>query len=182
VKVTRLRIPDVCLIEPELFGDARGFFLTPWQDRSFRREVADVTFVQDNHSRSRQGTLRGLHFQAQHTQGKLVRCAVGQIFDVAVDIRRSSPTFGQWEGTELSETNHRQLWIPPGFAHGFYVLSASADLHYKVTDQYHPESERTLRWDDPAVGVAWPLVGGAPPLLSPKDALGVPLAELEALP
>jgi dTDP-4-dehydrorhamnose 3,5-epimerase len=182
VNITRLNIPDVCLLAPEIFGDARGFFLTPWQDRAFRRDVADVTFVQDNHSRSRQGTLRGLHFQAQHTQGKLVRCTVGRIYDVAVDIRRSSPTFGQWVGTELSELNHHQLWVPPGFAHGFYVLSESADLHYKVTDQYHPASERTLRWDDPAVGVVWPLVGGATPLLSPKDAAGVPLAELEALP
>ncbi len=180
--VTRLRIPDVCLIEPEVFGDPRGFFLTSWQDAAFRREVADVRFVQDNQSRSRQGTLRGLHFQAQHTQGKLVRCTLGSVFDVAVDVRRSSPTFGQWVGTELSEANHVQLWIPPGFAHGFYVLSASADLQYKVTDQYHPESERTLRWDDPAVGVSWPLTGSDAPLLSPKDALGVPLAGLDALP
>lgn len=182
MKVTRLRIPDVCLIEPEVFGDARGFFITSWQDAEFRREVADVSFMQDNQSRSRRGTLRGLHFQAEHTQGKLVRCAVGCMFDVAVDIRRSSPTFGQWVGTELSGENHHQLWIPPGFAHGFYVLSESADLHYKVTDKYHPASERTLRWDDPAVGVTWPLADGEPPLLSPKDANGVHLADLDALP
>jgi dTDP-4-dehydrorhamnose 3,5-epimerase len=182
MKVTRLSIPDVCLIEPEVFGDARGFFLTSWQGAAFRREVADVAFVQDNHSRSRQGTLRGLHFQAQHTQGKLVRCVAGRVFDVAVDVRRSSPTFGRWIGTELSEDNHHQLWIPPGFAHGFYVRSPSADLHYKVTDQYHPASERTLRWDDPAVGVAWPLADGGSPLLSPKDAAGALLADLETLP
>ncbi len=182
MKVTRLRIPDVCLIEPEVFGDARGFFLTSWQEAAFRREVADVAFVQDNQSRSRQGTLRGLHFQAQHTQGKLVRCVAGRVFDVAVDIRRSSPTFGRWIGTELSEDNYHQLWIPPGFAHGFYVLSPSADLHYKVTDQYHPASERTLRWDDTAVGVAWPLVDGGSPLLSRKDAVGAVLADLETLP
>ncbi len=182
MKVTPLAIPDVCLIEPQVFGDARGFLLVPWNDDVFRREVADVGFVQDNHSRSRRNTLRGLHFQAEHTQGKLVRCAVGRIWDVAVDIRRSSPTFGQWVAAELSDENHHQLWVPAGFAHGFLVLSESADLHYKVTDRYHPASERTLQWDDPDVAITWPLDAGVAPLLSPKDAAGTLLASLEPLP
>jgi dTDP-4-dehydrorhamnose 3,5-epimerase len=182
MKVTPLAIPDVCLIEPDVFGDARGFLLMSWVDAVFRREVADVTFVQDNQSRSRRHTLRGLHFQGQHTQGKLVRCTVGRIWDVAVDIRRASPTFGRWVGAELSDENHHQLWVPAGFAHGFLVLSDSADLHYKVTDSYHPASERTLLWNDPAVGIAWPLDAGTHPLLSAKDAAGVPLAALETLP
>jgi dTDP-4-dehydrorhamnose 3,5-epimerase len=182
MKVTPLAIPDVCLIEPHVFGDARGFLLMSWVDDVFRRDVADVTFIQDNHSRSRQHTLRGLHFQAEHTQGKLVRCAVGKIWDVAVDIRRSSPTFGQWVGAELSDKNHHQLWVPAGFAHGFLVLSESADLHYKVTDRYHPASERTLMWNDPGVGVLWPIEAGVAPLLSAKDAVGVPLSSLDGLP
>lgn len=182
MKVTPLAIPDVCLLEPKAFGDARGFLLVSWHDETFRRDVADVGFVQDNHSRSRRGTLRGLHFQAEHTQGKLVRCAVGRIFDVAVDIRRGSPTFGRWVGAELSDENHHQLWVPAGFAHGFLVLSESADLHYKVTDQYHPASEKTLLWNDPAVGISWPMAAGELPLLSPKDAVGSLLSELEPLP
>lgn len=181
MKVTRLALPDVCLIEPQLFGDPRGFLLMSWHDDVFRREVADVTFMQDNHSRSKHGTLRGLHFQGEHTQGKLVRCTAGRIWDVAVDVRRSSPTFGQWIGMELSDENHHQLWIPAGFAHGFLVLSQSADLQYKVTDRYHPASERTLRWDDATVGVPWPLPAGVAPLLSPKDAAGSSFADLEAL-
>ena len=182
MKVTRLAIPDVCLIEPQVFGDSRGFFLVPWQDDVFRRDVADVTFLQDNQSRSKQGTLRGLHYQQHHTQGKLVRCAAGRIWDVAVDVRRSSPTFGRWVGAELSDENHHQLWIPPGFAHGFLVLSASADLSYKVTDRYDPASERTLCWDDATVGVRWPLPDRVAPLLSPKDAAGTSFTALEALP
>ena len=181
MKVTQLAIPEVCLIEPQAFGDARGFLLVSWQDDVFRREVADAAFVQDNQSRSKKGTLRGLHYQKEHTQGKLVRCAVGRIWDVAVDVRRSSPTFGQWVAAELSEENHHQLWIPPGFAHGFLVLSESADLHYKVTDRYHPASERTLLWNDATVGVTWPLPEGVAPLLSPKDAAGSSLVDLEAL-
>lgn len=182
MKVTRLSIPDVCLIEPRVFGDARGFLLESWRDESFRRDVADVTFIQDNQSRSKYGTLRGLHYQAMHTQGKLVSCTIGRIWDVAVDVRRSSPTFGQWVGTELSDENHSQLWIPAGFAHGFFVLSESADLHYKVTDRYDPASEKALLWNDPELGISWPLDAGTKPLLSPKDEGGLPLAEIEVLP
>ena len=182
MKVTRLAIPDVCLIEPQVFGDPRGFFLETWRDETFRREVADVTFVQDNQSRSRQWTLRGLHFQLEHTQGKLVRCPIGSVLDVAVDIRRSSPTFGHSVTAELSETNQHQLWVPPGFAHGFVVLSKSADLAYKVTDSYHPASERTLRWDDPALGINWMVPDGVAPQLSPKDVAGALLVDLETLP
>ncbi len=182
MKVTKLAIPDVCLLEPQAFGDARGFLLVSWQEELFRREVADVSFVQDNHSRSRRHTLRGLHFQAEHTQGKLVRCSFGRIWDVAVDVRRSSPTFGKWVAAELSDGNHRQLWVPAGFAHGFVVLSDSADLQYKVTDKYHPASERTLQWNDPAVGIKWPLDPAVMPLLSPKDAAGTLLSALEPLP
>jgi len=182
MKVTRLAIPDICLIQPHAFGDARGFLLVSWQDDVFRREVADVTFVQDNQSRSQRGTLRGMHFQGEYTQGKLIQCTVGRIWDVAVDVRRASPTFGKWVAAELSDENHHQLWIPPGFAHGFLVRSETADMHYKVTDRYHPASERTLRWDDATVGVTWPLPDGVAPLLSLKDAAGTSFAALEALP
>lgn len=182
MKVVRLAIPDVCLIEAQVFGDPRGFFLETWRDETFRREVSDVTFVQDNQSRSRQWTLRGLHFQLEHTQGKLVRCSMGRVLDVAVDVRRSSPSFGRFVTAELSETNQHQLWVPPGFAHGFVVLSESADLMYKVTDRYDPASERTLRWDDPALGIDWMVPNGVMPLLSPKDAAGALLVDLEALP
>ena len=182
MKVTRLAVRDVCLIEPQVFGDARGFFLSTWDDEEFRRHVADVSFVQDNSSRSRQWTLRGLHFQAQHTQGKLVRCTAGRIWDVAVDIRALSPTFGQWVGTELSDENQHLLWIPPGFAHGFVVLSESADLHYKVSDRYHPASEKTLQWNDPALRIAWPIPASVELVLSPRDASGTLLSDLQALP
>ncbi len=182
MKVTPLAIPDVCLIEPQVIGDSRGFFLTTWNADAFAGEVCDATFVQDNTSRSRQWTLRGLHFQAQHTQGKLVRCSAGRVWDVAVDIRASSSSFGQWVSAELSDENHHQLWIPPGFAHGFVVLSESADLYYKVTDRYHPASERTLQWNDPALGIPWPIPVGTMPLLSPKDLNGTLLSDLEALP
>ena len=182
MKVTRLAIPEVCLIEPRIIGDARGFFLESWHDELFRRDVADVSFVQDNQSRSRRGTLRGLHYQTAHTQGKLLRCTIGRIWDVAVDVRRSSPTFGQWVGAQLSDENHAQLWIPPGFAHGFVVLSDSADTQYKVTDRYDPSSEKVLLWNDPALGIDWRLAEGTAPLLSPKDEVGMPLAEIEVLP
>ena len=182
MKVTRLAVPDVCLVEPQVFGDARGFFCMTWSDEQFRREVCDATFIQDNMSRSHQWTLRGLHFQAEHTQGKLVRCAVGRVWDVVVDVRRSSPTFGQSVNVELSEENQNLLWIPPGFAHGFLVLSPFADLLYKVTDRYDPVSERTLLWNDPALGLGWPLPAGVTPTLSPKDVAGVPFAHLEVLP
>lgn len=182
MKVTRLDIPDVCLIEPAVIGDARGFFVSIWNDEQFRRDVCDTAFVQDNSSRSRQWTLRGLHFQAEHTQGKLVRCSLGRVWDVAVDVRKSSPWFGQWVAAELSDENHCQMWIPPGFAHGFVVLSEIADLQYKVADRYHPQSERTVRWDDAALGIPWPVPDGVELLLSAKDIAGRPLAEVEPLP
>lgn len=183
--VTQTSLPGVLIIEPRVFGDSRGFFLESWNARTF----AEITglqrdFVQDNHSRSQKGVLRGLHFQREHTQGKLVRVVSGRVFDVAVDVRRSSPTFGQWTGVELSAENHRQLWIPEGFAHGFLVLSESADFLYKTTDYYHPASDRTLLWNDSAVGIDWPLdeLGGAPLQLSVKDEVGATLDSLEALP
>jgi dTDP-4-dehydrorhamnose 3,5-epimerase len=182
VKITRLAIPDVCLIEPTVMGDTRGFFVCLWNDEIFRREVCDVSFVQDNLTRSRQWTLRGLHFQAEHTQGKLVRCSLGRVWDVVVDVRASSPTFGRWVGVELSDDNQHQLWIPPGFAHGFVVLSESAEIQYKVTDRFHPQSERTIQWNDPALGIPWPLPPEATLILSVKDQAGTPLASLEPLP
>lgn len=183
--VTQTSLPGVLIIEPRVFGDSRGFFLESWNARTFS-EITGLQrdFVQDNHSRSQKGVLRGLHFQREHTQGKLVRVVSGRVFDVAVDVRRSSPTFGQWTGVDLSAENHRQLWIPEGFAHGFLVLSESADFLYKTTDYYHPASDRTLLWNDPAVGIDWPLdeLGGAPLQLSAKDEVGATLDSLEALP
>jgi len=171
VKVIRAEVPDVLILEPKVFGDERGFFLESFNQKTFDAAVGRaVTFVQDNHSRSRKGVLRGLHFQqAPHAQGKLVRVIQGSVFDVAVDVRRDSPTFGRWVGVELSAANHKQLWIPAGLAHGFLVTSASADFLYKTTDYYEPASERALRWDDPAFGIAWPDIGEAP-TLSAKDA------------
>ena len=171
MQVTPTAIPDVLVIEPKVFGDARGFFLESFNQKAFDAAVGrTVTFVQDNHSRSRKGVLRGLHFQqAPHAQGKLVRVIQGSVFDVAVDVRRGSPTFGRWVGLELSAENHKQLWIPAGLAHGFLVTSESADFLYKTTDYYEPASERALRWDDPAFGIAWPDIGEAP-TLSAKDA------------
>jgi dTDP-4-dehydrorhamnose 3,5-epimerase len=180
VKFTPTHIPGVVIVEPEVFGDHRGFFLESWHARKFADAGIGAKFVQDNHSRSARGILRGLHIQLEHAQGKLVRVACGEVFDVAVDLRRDSPHFGQWVGEVLSETNRRQMWIPPGFAHGFYVLSESADLIYKCTDFYAPEHERTLAWNDPEVAIAWPLVDGKPPVLSRKDAAGLMLAELKA--
>ena len=182
MKFTRLAIPDLVLIEPQVFGDARGSFVMTWQDEAFRRGIADVTFIQDNQSRSRQWTLRGLHFQSRHTQGKLVRCSAGRVWDVAVDVRRASSTFGHWAATELSEDNQHQLWIPPGFAHGFLVLSETADIQYKVTDRYDASSEQTIRWNDPAIGIDWPIPAGVQPVLSAKDTSGTPLAMSAALP
>lgn len=180
MKVTPTAIPDVLIIEPRVFGDARGFFYESFNQQAFDAATGTrLQFVQDNHSRSAQGVLRGLHYQlAPKAQGKLVRVVRGAVFDVAVDIRRGSPTFGQWAGVELSEDNHRQLWIPPGFAHGFLVLSESADFLYKTTDYYSPEHERSIAWDDPAIGVAWPDVGLAPQL-SAKDQQGKALAQAE---
>ncbi|HEX7966547.1 MAG TPA: dTDP-4-dehydrorhamnose 3,5-epimerase [Gammaproteobacteria bacterium] len=176
----RLDIPDVVLVKPKVFGDERGWFFESWEARKFAAAGLDVPFVQDNYSRSVKGTLRGLHYQIKQPQGKLVRVTQGEVFDVAVDIRKSSPTFGKWVGTVLSADNKHQLWVPPGFAHGFYVLSETAEFFYKCSDFYAPEHERTLRWDDPKLGIAWPLNGA--PLLSPKDRLGKPLAEADTYP
>ncbi len=174
-------IPDVAVVEPQVHGDARGFFMESWNRRAFAAAGLDVDFVQDNHSRSRRGVLRGLHYQIRHPQGKLVRVVAGEVFDVAVDLRRASPTFGRAVGVRLSEANRRMLWIPPGFAHGFLVLSEWVDFLYKATDYYHPEHDRTLRWDDPALAIDWPL-DGIEPTVSAKDAAGVPLARAEAYP
>ena len=179
MKATPTALPEVLLFEPKVFGDARGFFLESWNARTFRELTGlDVDFVQDNHSRSVRGVLRGLHYQLQQPQGKLVRVVRGRVFDVAVDLRRSSPRFGRWAGVELSEDDHRQLWVPPGFAHGFLVLSESADFLYKTTDYYAPAYERCIAWNDPQIGIDWPLDGA--PLLSAKDAQGVSLAAAEA--
>ena len=177
MQVVATDIPDVRIVEPRVFGDARGFFMESWNDRALREAGIDAAFVQDNHSRSRERVLRGLHYQIRHPQGKLVRVVAGAVFDVAVDLRRSSPTFGRWVGMTLSEDNRRMLWVPPGFAHGFLVLSPSADFLYKTTDYHHPEHERTLAWNDPDVGIAWPLDGE--PILAPKDAAGARLRDAE---
>lgn len=180
MNVIQTAIPGVLVIEPVVRRDTRGFFVEVWHAERYRSAGIGLPFVQDNHSRSSRGTLRGLHYQIPQPQGKLVRVAAGEVFDVAVDLRRSSPTFGRWVGTVLSGDNHHQLWVPPGFAHGFYVLSESADLLYKCTDLYAPQHDRSLKWDDPDVGVDWPLVG--PPLLSAKDQAGVALREAETYP
>ena len=172
-------LPDVLIFEPKVFGDARGFFFESFNQKVFEELTGlQHSFVQDNHSRSSRGVLRGLHYQLQQAQGKLVRVVRGAVFDVAVDIRRSSPSFGQWVGVELSENNHRQLWVPPGFAHGFVVLSESADFLYKTTDYYAPQHERCIAWNDPSLAIAWPDLGEAP-RLSAKDALGLPLGQAE---
>ena len=176
--VTPTARPDLLILEPQVFGDARGFFFESFNQQDFNQVTGlDVQFVQDNHSRSAQGVLRGLHYQLQQPQGKLVRVVRGAVFDVAVDIRQSSSTFGQWVGVELTEDNHKQMWIPPGFAHGFLVLSDSADFLYKTTDYYAPQHERCIAWNDPAIGIAWPL--GMDPRLSAKDQVGKLLAEAE---
>lgn len=182
MQVTPTAIADVLILEPKLFGDARGFFMESFNQRAFDEATGQkLTFVQDNHSRSRKGVLRGLHYQIQQPQGKLVRVTHGAVFDVAVDIRRNSPTFGQWVGVELSADNHRQLWVPPGLAHGFVVLSESADFLYKTTDYYAPQFERSIAWNDPAIGIEWPLAAHSitAPLLSAKDEAGVPLAQAD---
>ena len=178
MQVTATDLPEVMVIEPKVFGDARGFFLESFNAKAFAEATGvDLPFVQDNHSRSAQGVLRGLHYQIKQAQGKLVRVVRGAVFDVAVDVRRSSPNFGHWVGVELSEDNNRQLWVPPGFAHGFLVLSASADFLYKTTDYYAPEHERSVLWNDPAIGIDWPLLGE--PLLSGKDKVGALLKDAE---
>lgn len=176
MKVIPTAIPDVKIIEPKVFGDQRGFFLETFQAERYREEAGiDLEFVQDNYSRSGRGVLRGLHFQKTRPQGKLVRVVRGEVFDVAVDLRPGSPTFKQWVGEILSESNYRQLWVPPGFAHGFVVLSNHADFEYKCTDYYCPEDEACLAWNDPEIGIEWPIEN---PSLSAKDQAGVPFREL----
>lgn len=173
-------LADVKIIEPQVFGDDRGFFLESYSQERFTEAGIPNVFVQDNHSRSGQGVLRGLHYQLENTQGKLVRVTQGEVFDVAVDMRKSSPQFGQWAGVVLSETNKRLFWVPPGFAHGFYVMSESADFQYKCTDYYNPAHERSLLWNDADVGVEWPIVTGTEPKLSAKDEQGEGLHEIDA--
>jgi dTDP-4-dehydrorhamnose 3,5-epimerase len=175
----RLRIPDVIRIRPDFHQDARGFFMEVYESRKFAAAGIPHVFVQDNQSGSGRGVLRGLHYQIRQPQGKLVRAVAGEVFDAAVDLRRASPTFGLWTSALLSAENRDQLWIPPGFAHGFYVLSKWAEVAYKATDFYAPEWERALLWNDPAVGIEWPLLAGLPPTLSPKDAAGMALSLAE---
>ena len=177
MKVIDTEIPDVKIIEPVTFGDERGFFMETWQQKKFCELVCERNFVQDNHSKSARNILRGLHYQTQNPQGKLVRVVSGEVFDVAVDMRKSSATFGRWTGIMLSAENKRQLWIPEGFAHGFYVLSESAEFVYKCTDYYNPLSEHSLLWNDDFVGIKWPLIDGELPLLSSKDSLGKTFAD-----
>ena len=181
MKAIPTAIAQVLVIEPAVFGDARGAFFESWNRRAFSKLAGhDVEFVQDNHSVSARGVLRGLHYQVRQSQGKLVRVVAGEVFDVVVDLRRSSPTFGRWVGERLSAENRRMMWVPEGFAHGFLVLSDMAEFLYKTTDYYAPEHERTLLWNDPAVGVKWPLEGA--PVLKPKDAAGTPLASAQTFP
>lgn len=170
---------DVLIIEPQVFGDQRGFFMETYKAQEFARAGIPYHFVQDNHSGSRQGTLRGLHYQLRHTQGKLIRVISGEVFDVAVDLRKSSIYFGKWIGVKLSSQNRRLLWVPPGFAHGFYVMSEWAEVLYKATDYYAPEWERTLLWNDPAIGINWPVIAGESPVLSEKDRQGKRLLDAE---
>ncbi|EKO3778122.1 dTDP-4-dehydrorhamnose 3,5-epimerase [Vibrio metschnikovii] len=178
MKIINTSIPDIKIIEPQIFGDERGFFMETWNQQKFEQQVTQqpTYFVQDNHSKSKQGILRGLHYQVENTQGKLVRVVSGEVFDVAVDIRKNSPTFGQWVGTYLTAENKRQLWIPAGFAHGFYVTSPEAEFVYKCTDYYNPSAERAIIWNDPKLAISWPLLGGEP-LLSEKDKMAQRLAD-----
>ena len=179
-EVQATALPEVLILQPKVFGDARGFFFESFNQRDFEQATGVRTaFVQDNHSRSARGVLRGLHYQIQQAQGKLVRVAQGEVFDVAVDLRRDSPRFGQWAGVHLSAENQRQLWVPPGFAHGFLVLSESADFLYKTTDYWAPAHERSLRWNDPTVGIAWPWPRNTAPTLAAKDAVAPLLADAE---
>jgi dTDP-4-dehydrorhamnose 3,5-epimerase len=182
MKFQNTPINNVVLIEPQVFGDARGFFLETWQKDKFIVAGIDATFVQDNHSRSSQWTLRGLHFQSEHTQGKLVRVTSGSVFDVVVDLRRSSSSFGKWWGVDLSAENHRMLWVPQGLAHGILVTSQHADFLYKCTELYSPAHERTLAWNDPTLAIAWPLPSETNPILSAKDSQGTPFAAIETFP
>ena len=172
-------LPDVILIKPTVFGDARGYFLESWQQQKFADAGIDANFVQDNHSHSSQWILRGLHYQIQNTQGKLVRVSRGAVFDVAVDVRRGSATFGQWVGVELNDTNHQMLWVPPGFAHGFVALTENVDFMYKCTDVYAPQHERCVRWNDPAIGIDWPIPADVSPKLAARDADAPLLADAQ---
>ena len=180
--VTPTALPEVLLVRPDVHGDQRGFFVEVWREERYRAAGISGPFVQDNHSRSSRHALRGLHYQVGRPQGKLVRVAVGSVFDVAVDLRRSSLSFGRWVGTTLDGESHHQLWIPPGFAHGFYVLSDYADVIYKCTEPYIAASDRAVRWNDPDLAIEWPLGGAGPPILSPKDAAAPPLARTEGYP
>ena len=182
MKIIPAEHPEVLIIEPDVFGDERGFFMETWHAAKFAEQGITETFVQDNHSRSGRGILRGLHYQLNHPQGKLVRAVNGSVYDVAVDIRQGSPRFGQWVGIELSDSNRRQLYVPPGFAHGFCVLSEQVDFLYKCTDFYAPEFERTIRWDDPDIGIEWPLPSGTEPQLSDKDAAAPLFRDAETYP
>ncbi len=181
MKIIPTQIPDILIIEPKVFGDSRGFFFESHNEKTFKTMTGiEVTFVQDNHSRSKKHVLRGLHYQIRQPQGKLVRVIAGEVFDVAVDIRRSSPTFGKWVGAHLTAENKRQLWVPAGFAHGFIVLSDVAEFLYKTTDYYAPEHERCIRWNDPALNIHWPTTGR--PVVSEKDEQGVLLKDAEVFP
>lgn len=183
MNVIRTSLVDLLLIEPRVFGDDRGFFFESFNAKTFREATGvDAAFVQDNHSHSARGVLRGLHYQIQQAQGKLVRAVSGEVFDAVVDLRRSSPTFGRWEGFVLSAQNKRMLWVPPGFGHGYLVLSDAADFLYKTTDYWAPEHERCIRWNDPQLGVQWPLPDGRAPTLSGKDAQGTAFADAEVYP
>lgn len=179
MEFTATRIADVIAIDPVVYEDARGFLMETWQAKKFAAAGIDAEFVQDVHSRSSQDTIRGLHYQVAQPQGKLIRVITGEVFDVAVDIRRSSPTFGQWAGETLSAGNRRLLWIPPGFAHGFMVTSEFAEIEYRMTDYYAPEHERTIRWDDPGIGIFWPVREGHSPVLADKDLAGLSLKEAD---
>lgn len=180
MKVVQTALTGVLIVEPVVHRDERGFFLETWREPRYREHGIALPFVQDNHSRSAGGVLRGLHYQIEPGQGKLVQAITGEVFDVAVDLRRSSPTFGRWVGVTLSEANHRQLWIPPGFAHGFLVTSERADVAYKCTDVYAADRERCIRWDDPDLAIAWPLAAGRAPVVSARDAAGLALREAPA--
>jgi dTDP-4-dehydrorhamnose 3,5-epimerase len=182
VRIVATDIPDVKIVEPRVLGDERGYFLETWREDLFAAAGIDARFVQDNQSSSGRGVLRGLHYQIRQPQGKLVRVIAGRVFDVAVDLRRGSPTCGRWAGAELSAENRRLMWVPPGFGHGFYVLSEGAEFVYKCSDYYAPEHERVIRWDDPDLGIAWPLVPGIETVLSAKDRAGVPFAAAELFP
>ena len=179
MKFTETKIPDVIVVEPDVFGDNRGFFMEAWHAEKFAAGGIAADFVQDNQSRSVQGILRGLHYQITQPQGKLVRVLSGEVFDVAVDLRKNSATFGQWVGVRLNAENKKMLWVPPGFAHGFYVISQQADFFYKCSDFYAPEYERAIRWDDPDLGIDWPLVDGNAPVLAPKDAAAAAFRDAE---